>query len=56
VAASGGDRLRGPGRDHDLFGAGIRELRRRNAELEATIEILKAAASFFVRDSDPRRR
>jgi transposase len=34
----------------------IRELKRKNAELEATIEILKAATSFFVRESDPRRR
>ena len=34
----------------------IRELKRKNAELEQTIEILKAATSFFVRDSDPRRR
>lgn len=32
------------------------ELRRRNKELEETIEILKAATSFFVRESDPRRR
>lgn len=34
----------------------IRELKRRNAELEQTVEILKAATSFFVRDSDPRQR
>jgi transposase len=34
--------------------AEIRALRRRNAELEQTIEILKAATSFFVRESDPR--
>jgi transposase len=34
----------------------IRELKRRNAELEQTVEILKAATSFFVRESDPRRR
>jgi transposase len=33
-----------------------RELRRKNAELERTIEILKAATSFFVRESDPARR
>jgi transposase len=33
-----------------------RELKRKNAELERTIEILKAATSFFVRDSDPRPR
>lgn len=34
----------------------IRELKRKNAELERTIEILKAATSFFVRESDPRPR
>jgi len=34
----------------------IRELKRRNAELEQTIEILKSATSFFVRESDPRLR
>lgn len=34
----------------------IRELKRKNAELERTIEILKAATSFFVRESDPLRR
>src|SRR5690242_21173546 len=28
-------------------------MRQRNAELEATIEILKAAASFFARECDP---
>lgn len=32
----------------------IRELKRRNVELEETIEVLKAATSFFVRESDPR--
>lgn len=32
----------------------LRELRRKNRELEETIEILKAATSFFVRESDPR--
>ena len=36
--------------------AEIRALKRRNAELERTIEILKAATSFFVRESDPRHR
>ena len=36
--------------------AEIRELKRRNAELEQTIEVLKAATSFFVRESDPRSR
>jgi transposase len=34
----------------------IRELRRKNRELEQTIEILKAATSFFVRECDPLRR
>lgn len=34
----------------------IRELKRKNAELEQTIEILKAATAFFVRESDPRQR
>ena len=33
-----------------------RELKRKNAELERTIEILKAATSFFVRVSDPQYR
>jgi transposase len=33
-----------------------RELRRKVSELEQTIEILKAATSFFVRESDPRQR
>jgi transposase len=34
--------------------AEVAELRRRNAELEATVEILKAATSFFARECDPR--
>ena len=34
----------------------ISELKRKNAELEQTIEILKAATSFFARESDPQRR
>ena len=34
----------------------IRELKRKNAELEQTVAILKAATSFFVRESDPQRR
>jgi transposase len=33
--------------------AEVVELRRRNAELEATVEILKAATSFFARECDP---
>lgn len=36
--------------------AEIRALKRRNAELEQTIEIVKAATTFFVRESDPRNR
>jgi transposase-like protein len=36
--------------------AEIRALKRCNAELEQTIEILKAATSFFVQESDPRSR
>jgi transposase-like protein len=36
--------------------AEIRRLKRRNAELEQTIEILKAATSFLVRENDPRSR
>jgi transposase len=31
----------------------IAELRRENAELEQTVEILKAATSFFARECDP---
>jgi len=34
----------------------IWELKRKNAELPQTIEILKAATSFFVRESEPQRR
>jgi len=34
----------------------LRDLKRRNRELEETIEILKAATHFFVRESDPRHR
>ena len=33
-----------------------RDLKRKVAELEQTVEILKAATSFFVRESDPRHR
>jgi transposase len=33
----------------------VAELRRRNAELEQTVEILKAATSFFARECDPLR-
>jgi transposase len=34
----------------------LRVLKRKNRELEETIEILKAATSFFARESDPRHR
>jgi transposase len=34
----------------------IKQLKKKNAELEQTIEILKAATSFFVRECDPPRR
>ena len=34
----------------------IRELKRKNAELERTVDILKAATSFFARELDPRQR
>lgn len=34
----------------------IRELKRKNAELERTIEILRAATSFFARECDPLHR
>jgi transposase-like protein len=33
----------------------IRELRRKNRELEQTVEILKAATSFFAREHNPLR-
>jgi transposase len=34
----------------------IRELKRKNAELECTVEILKGAAAFFVRECGPQCR
>ena len=35
--------------------AEIRDLRRKNRELEQTIEILRAASAFFAREHDPLR-
>jgi transposase len=40
----------------DGSAAEIRELKRKNAELERTIEILKAASALFLRECDPLRR
>jgi transposase len=34
----------------------IRELKRKNRELEQTIEVLKAATGFFARECDPLHR
>jgi transposase-like protein len=34
----------------------MRALKRKVAELEETVEILKAATTFFARESDPRHR
>ncbi|MGV1037821.1 MAG: hypothetical protein ACOYD0_12475 [Candidatus Nanopelagicales bacterium] len=34
----------------------VRELKRKNAELEQTVEILKAATALFARELDPRNR
>lgn len=36
--------------------AELRQLRRKCRELEQTVEILKAATAFFVRESDPLHR
>jgi transposase len=48
------------GGQHEVVASDVvqenRELKRKNRELEETIEILKAATSFFARESDPRRR
>jgi transposase len=35
--------------------AQIRDLKRKNRELEQTIEILRAATGFFARECDPRQ-
>lgn len=34
----------------------VRELKRKNRELEQTIEVLKAATTFFARECDPLHR
>jgi len=34
----------------------IRALKRKNAELERTVEILKAATTFFARELDPTQK
>lgn len=39
----------------DELQAEVKALRRKNLELERSIEILKAATSFFVRECDPRQ-
>ena len=36
--------------------AEIRELRRKNRELEQTLDILRAASAFFAREHDPLHR
>jgi transposase len=52
---SGIDEGHPPGLTSEAAGE-IRELRRKNRELEQTIEILKAATSFFAREHDPLHR
>jgi transposase len=58
--AAGAARAPGAGDDgsasSDGSAAELRELKRKNAELERTIEILKAASAFFLRECDPLRR
>ncbi len=34
----------------------MRALKRKNAELERTVEILKAATTFFARELDPTQK
>lgn len=48
----------GAGRDGVPTGRlrGLRALKRRNRELEDTIEIVKATTSYFARESQPRHR
>jgi transposase len=43
------------GESAEDLAAKVRDLRRKNRELEQTVEILKAATTFFAREHDPRR-
>jgi len=49
------DQGQAPGESSDAARE-IRDLKRKNRELEQTIEILEAATSFFAREHDPLHR
>jgi transposase len=55
IRQAGVDAGRAPGVSSEAVRE-VRELRRKNRELEQTIEVLKAATSFFARECDPRQR
>lgn len=55
IRQAGVDRGQAPGVSSEAARE-IRELKRKNAELEKTVEILKAATTFFARECDPRQR